>query len=395
LAGALHYERVLDAPAGPRWRSQGLTKMATETLISEPGIRTRAPHAPDRGGAAIGGAGFDWLMTACGAWLIGGLYLDGWAHIHRPALETFFTPWHAVLYSGYGAGAAALVLTFLRNRRRGAPRAHALPPGYRSSLVGAFIFFFGGVADMLWHVTFGIEKGIEGLISPSHIALALGGGLMVTGPLRAGLARPAGAAQGWLAQIPMVVSLTTFLSLLTFFTEYVSPHGTTWIAEPPRGSGEVFLTAGMAGFLIQPVILMGLVLFVLRRRPLPLGSLTIILSINGALMTLIHDTFLRTGPYPLIGAAVLAGLVSDVLLRWLQPSADRPRAFRTFAFAVPAIQYLLYVVTVMRWAHVVWSVHVWTGAVVLSGVVGWLLSYLVLPPDRVTAPRPTDIGSIG
>ena len=370
--------------------------MATETLISEPGIRTRATHPADPGGGATGGPGFDWLMAACGALLIGGLYLDGWAHIHTPALETFFTPWHAILYSGYGAGAAALVLTFVRNRRRGAPRARALPPGYRPSLAGAFIFFFGGVADMLWHVTFGIEKGIEGLISPSHLVLALGGGLMVTGPLRAGLARPGGATQRWLDQIPMVVSLTTFLSLLTFFTEYVSPHGTTWIAETPRSGREVFLTAGMAGFLIQPAILMGLMLFVLRRRPLPLGSFTIVLSINGALMALIHDKFLRTGPYPLIGAAVLAGLVSDALLWWLRPSPERPRAFRAFAFAVPAIQYLLYILAVMRWAEVVWSVHLWTGAVVLSGVVGWLLSYLVLPPDRVTAARPTDdVGSIG
>ena len=367
---------------------------ATQTVMAEPRAKTSGPEASVRGPAVTGGAGFDWLMAGLGAWLIGGLYLDGWAHIHTPALETFFTQWHAVLYSGYLAGAMALVVTFIRNRRRGAPRARALPSGYRPSLAGAFIFFFGGVADMLWHVTFGIEKGLEGLISPSHLALALGGGLMVTGPLRAGLARPGDATQRWLAQIPMVLSLTTFLSLLTFFTEYVSPHGTTWIAETPRAGREVFLTAGMAGFLIQPAILMGLVLFVLRRRPLPLGSLTIVLSVNGALMALIHDKFLRTGPYPLLGAAVLAGFVSDVLLWRLRPSPDRPRAFRTVAFAVPAIQYLLYVVAVMRWAHVVWSVHLWTGAVVIAGGVGWLLSYLVLPSGRVATPTSTGVGSI-
>jgi hypothetical protein len=357
--------------------------MTTQVIVADPGPRTIRPEAPARGPAAVGGPGFDWLMAGFGAWLIGGLYLDGWAHIHMPSLETFFTPWHAVLYSGYLGGALALVVTFIRNRRRGAPRAHALPPGYRPSLVGAFVFFFGGVADMLWHVTFGIEKGIEGLISPSHLALALGGGLMVTGPLRAGLGRPGGATERWLPQIPMILSLTTFLSLLTFFTEYVSPLGTTWIAETPRAGREVFLTAGMAGFLFQPAVLMGLVLLVLRRRPLPLGSLTIVLSVNGALMAIIHDKFLRTGPYPLIGAAVLAGLVGDALLWGLRPSPDRPRAFRTVAFGVPAIQYLLYVLAVMLWAQVVWSVHLWTGAVVISGMVGWLLSYLILPPDRI------------
>jgi len=368
--------------------------MATQTLIAKPRPTITPPAPRSRGPAVTGGAGFDWLMAGTGLWLIGGLYLDGWAHIHMPALETFFTPWHAVLYSGYLAGAVVLVVTFVRNWRRGVPRAHALPSGYRPSLVGAFIFFFGGVADMLWHVTFGIEKGIEGLISPSHLALALGGGLMVTGPLRAGLARPAGAAQRWLAQIPMVVSLTTFLSLLTFFTEYVSPHGTTFVAETSRPRGEIYVTAGMAGFLIQPAVLMGLLLFVLRRRPLPLGSLTLVLSVNGAAMALMHDKFLRTGPYPLIGAAVLAGLAGDALLWWLKPSVDRPRAFRAVAFAVPAIQYLLYFLAVMLWATVTWSIHLWTGAVVTAGGVGWLVSYLILPPDGAVTPMSIAAGSI-
>jgi hypothetical protein len=367
--------------------------MATQTAVDGPRPKIMVAGAPSRG-AAVGGAGFDWLMAGLGAWFIGGLYLDGWAHIHVPALETFFTPWHAVLYSGYLAGAAALVVTFVRNRRRGAPRARALPPGYRLSLAGAFIFFFGGVADMVWHVTFGIEKGIEGLISPSHLVLALGGGLMVTGPLRAGLHRGAGTQQRWIAQMPMVVSLTTFLSLLTFFTEYVSPHGTTWVAETPRSGSAVYLTAGMAGFLVQPTVLMGLVLLVLRTRPLPLGSLTVVLTANSALMAIIHDKFLRTGTYPLIGAAVLAGLICDVLLWRLRPSPDRPRAFRAVAFAVPAVYYLLYMLAVMLWARVVWSVHLWTGAVVTAGAVGWLLSYLALPPDQGPVARPRDAGSL-
>ena len=140
--------------------------MASRTVVAESGPRTRNPAATGPAATAVGGPGFDWLMAVLGAWLIGGLYLDGWAHIHVPALETFFTPWHAVLYSGYGAGAAALVATFVRNRRRGAPRARALPPGYRASLVGAFVFFFGGVADMLWHVVFGIEEGRGGPHQP-------------------------------------------------------------------------------------------------------------------------------------------------------------------------------------------------------------------------------------
>jgi hypothetical protein len=368
--------------------------MASSSVAISPESRTGIPESPDRAAQARGGVGFDWLMAALGAWLLGGLYLDGWAHIHVPALESFFTPWHAVLYSGYLAGAAALVVTFYRNRRRGAPRSRALPAGYRLSLVGAFIFLFAGVADMLWHVVFGIEDGVEGLISPSHLALALGGGLMVTGPLRAGLHGPAArATQRWIAEMPLVVSLTLFVSLVTFFTEYASPYGTTWVAKTPGGMLFLYQSVGLAGFLVQPVVLMGPVLYVLRSRPLPLGSLTFVLSVNVALMAVIHDKFLDTGPLPLIGAAVLAGLVGDALLRWLRPAPDRILAFRAVAFAVPAVQYLLYFIAIMLWAQVSWSVHMWTGAIVIAGGVGWLVSYLVVAPRWSATPHLTHPGS--
>ena len=57
-----------------------------------------------------------WACGSIGCWCclrsgrLGGATLDGWAHTHVPErLETFFTPWHAVLYSGFLASAAALV----------------------------------------------------------------------------------------------------------------------------------------------------------------------------------------------------------------------------------------------------------------------------------------------
>ena len=104
--------------------------MANGTLLVERSPETGIADARPRPLTRADGAAFDWLMAACGTWLIGGLYLDGWAHIHIPALESFFTPWHAVLYSGYIAGAVALAVTLRRNRRRGASRWDALPAGY-------------------------------------------------------------------------------------------------------------------------------------------------------------------------------------------------------------------------------------------------------------------------
>jgi hypothetical protein len=364
--------------------------MAHRAVALEPGPSPDPPTPAGSGGGTGGGVGFDWLMVALGAWLIGGLYLDGWAHIHVPALETFFTPWHAVLYSGYLAGAAALAATFGRNVRRGAPWSRALPAGHGLSFGGVFIFLLGGLVDMLWHVAFGIEDGVEGLISPSHLVLALGGGLMVTGPLRAGLHDGARGRRTWISRMPLVASLTLLFSLITFFTEYASPYGTTWAALAPdpgrRGMAFLYQSVGMAGFLVQPAVLVALVLSVLRRVRLPLGSLTLLLTVNVALMATIHDTYVAPGPVPLVGAALLAGVAGDALVWWLRPAPDRVPALRAVAFAIPAVQYCLYFAALMVWARVTWSVHLWTGAIVIAGAVGWLVSYLVVPPAPLAKP---------
>ncbi len=57
-------------------------------------------------------------MVLVTIWGIGGLFLDGWAHSNVPQLETFFTPWHAVLYSGYLAVAATLVIKTISNLKK-------------------------------------------------------------------------------------------------------------------------------------------------------------------------------------------------------------------------------------------------------------------------------------
>ena len=62
-----------------------------------------APEAAPRSvraGRVAGSLKYDWLMAVLIFWLIGGVHVDGWAHSHIPGLETFFTPWHAIFYTG-------------------------------------------------------------------------------------------------------------------------------------------------------------------------------------------------------------------------------------------------------------------------------------------------------
>ncbi len=63
----------------------------------------------------------DWIFMLSSCWLIGGLYLDGWAHLHFPELETFFTPWHGVLYSGFLVNAIGLLTALIGLHVQGRP----------------------------------------------------------------------------------------------------------------------------------------------------------------------------------------------------------------------------------------------------------------------------------
>jgi hypothetical protein len=84
-----------------------------------------------------------------------------------------------------------------------------------------------------------------------------------------------------------------------------------------------------------------------------------------------------------IGVALGAGLVGEVLLRVLRPSAARPVALRAVAALVPAVFWALYFVAVASVrGPLAWSFTFVSGAIVLCGVVGLLLSYIAIPPAQ-------------
>src|SRR5258705_13405071 len=82
----------------------------------------------------------DLIVSLATLWLAGGLFLDGWAHSHVPELETFFTPWHGVLYSGYAVLALTLVPAQLWRRRPGGPGRHPVPARPGLGLPGGIPF---------------------------------------------------------------------------------------------------------------------------------------------------------------------------------------------------------------------------------------------------------------
>src|SRR5438874_7556355 len=195
-----------------------------KSMASTPMINEQPGHIEVQKMHFIAGIRFDRVMTIFICWFLGGLFLDGWAHNHGLVDRTFFTPWHAVLYSGYFACSVVLVATVCINHLRGYRWREAIPAGYELSLLGVPLFLVAGVGDLVWHTLFGFEVGIEPLLSPTHLLLAFSAILIISGPLRAAMRRDTPVeSQNWATLLPAILSMTAVLSVFTFFTSFVNP----------------------------------------------------------------------------------------------------------------------------------------------------------------------------
>jgi len=193
------------------------------------------PAAPTSKLPALGGWRFDWIATVLFALLLGGVYLDGWAHNHGKVDTSFFTPWHAVLYCGLTLVGMFLVVNLLLNHRKGYPWLEALPPGYSVSLYGGIVFGVAGVLDLIWHLLLGIEVSVQALLSPTHLMLGLGAVLIVTGALRSAWLRlPEHKNYGWAQLMPAVICIALVGSLFAFFTQYAHPQVSPYSSSDAR-----------------------------------------------------------------------------------------------------------------------------------------------------------------
>jgi hypothetical protein len=342
------------------------------------------------------------LLTA---WLIGGLFLDGWAHNTRPQLETFFTPWHAVFYSGFAAIAAWICWSIWRRR--------GVPAGYGPALVGVTIFLVSGVGDMLWHLAFGIERDIAALLSPTHLGLFTGAFLIVTAPLRSQWADPAtgrGHRPGLVRLLPAVGSVALAGSLCAFIFMYLHPLYDNDVSLGRQAFLQMDFTtaqygyvsrenivAGIPGFMISTVFLFAPLLFLLRRWQVPAGAAVVVLGLQSLLMqalTGFQDVGLAE--LGLIGAVAVA-----VLLRLLDPSPSTIGRVRLFCAVGPALFWGIYFAGIGLNDHGLgWSGEVWGGTLVWSGLTMLALTLLMWPPATIADPsspvrRPTDVDPTG
>ena len=328
-----------------------------------------------------------WVGTIFSTWVVIGLFLDGWAH-NAGKPEDFFTPYHAVLYSGLVVGAIFYARERQRRRREGL-ESDSDP----LMLAGFGLFALAGVGDGIWHTIFGVEEDLAALLSPTHLALMGGGLLLVSGPIRRARALPATLreelAGRWRTFLPVLAAAVLTVSVVAFFLQFTSAFH---IGHPEWFSGTSVGHAhdanlGVASVLLTNGLLLGGLAWLLAAWPKPpFGAVTVYLGVTAVLLSglLAFDyVLLVTGP-------LLAGVAADAALA-------RGAGRRQVLTVVPLLLWSLwFAVFHVRWG-IGWEVELWTGAIVFAVLTGVGLDLLVnsretaevvVPPTMATDPDP-------
>lgn len=317
-----------------------------------------------------------WVVTIACLWFFSGLFLDGWAHNHRPELESFFTPWHAVYYSGYFVTTFSLLLiVWGGKRKRGGSFMANIPEGFGAALLGSALFIVGGIGDLLWHEIFGVEVDIGALLSPTHLVLAVSMALMVSTGLRTWFrTTPPIGVPKLLSQLPMLMSSVFTVSLVWFMTQF--SHFITSRASglrPEEIVADMSQNIAITGYLLHIIVIFACILFIARRARIAAGGFTFLFAGPILAMALMHDGL------ELVPAGIVAGLVADILSRKLHPFELHRKEVRAFGFIIPATFFTAYFLTLSVTDGIWWSVHEWTGSIVMAGLAGLLTTFLVLP----------------
>lgn len=332
--------------------------------------------------SSAGSLRYDWIVTLALAFFVAGGYLDSWAHTHLGDLETFFTPWHAVLYFGSALVAAIHGVAVWRNVSKGKRFIEAIPKGYRLSVIGVGLFFVGGVLDMFWHELVGIEVNMQGMVSPPHLMLVVASAMVYSGPLMAMWQRPTPKQITWVEYGPALLSALYTLALILLVMQYNSVIANPNLITQPYGAEFMNLPDFMAlnGVLMPTVLMMGFILMLMKRwKTLPFGSMMLIIMGITMLLGLVRFRYV-VGFEMMMVCAFLSGLLADLLLVKLNPAKNLGWQMVAFAAGVPFVYYLLYFVAVTIPNGLTWTIHVWLGAAVLAGIAGTMTSWLVFQP---------------
>lgn len=325
-------------------------------------------------------SGSENLLTLLGGiWLIAGLFVDGYAHseIIDTETEDFFTPWHAIFYSGFVFVTAVIAWVWLR-RAAPSPPLTWLPPGYGWAVIGVVVFAVGGLGDGIWHTLLGVETGIDALLSPTHLLLFVGMALILTTPLRAFWADHRRRAS-WGDAGGAVASTAIATALTAFFFVYAFGIGETWTHEVPfdpvTEANENVVVLGLSGAFLSTLLLTVPILALLRRSDLPPGAAAAIW-----VTPVVATTFAFDGEWVAIPAAAAGAIALEVAFARFRRPLGRRWAAVTALGTGTVVLWSAWMALTHRAEGVVWMPELWSGQIVMCGVVSVALALLAFPP---------------
>ena len=110
------------------------------------------------------------IVSTLGSFMqISGASWDITSHLlNQP--DSFFTPSHAMLYTGIGLIAISAGVGSYLLKRKKIKQYNSISRSFKLLIIGSFLSLIAGPLDYLWHQSF----GLDGLLSPTHMTLATG-----------------------------------------------------------------------------------------------------------------------------------------------------------------------------------------------------------------------------
>lgn len=365
-------------------------------------ILAGALHKKLNGLPKIGEKFYDPIVLVLGLWCLAGLLIDAFAHIAGSVDDTFFTPWHAVWYSGSAAYGAYIIYAIMPD---GGMRQLVSQPfktlkgidsHHKPGVYGIVVFAVSGFGDLIWHETLGVEENTDILLSPTHIGLFVGLIMSVTAPVWSAWAKASSGRNGLRSQALIVFGLgaawTVSLLMIRYANLWIAPLQNYCYSPGNAFCGHQYyneaLETGLQSLFLQAALTsVVLALFLKRWRP-ERGAMFLLFMFHavgvwvysefdarllwmGVTLALLAEigtlAYKKAGPHVYISLAA----ASQVVVLLLFSLADAARLTNT--------RYWVEGVNI----HVVpfgWSVHSTFGAIVVCALIGWITGVVAMSP---------------
>ena len=271
------------------------------------------------------------LMIFAMLWMFIGAWVDASAHRYIiDELESFFTPWHGILYSGFGV--VVLSALYVKNKMRDF--------NFDVGILGACIFAVGGGSDAIWHSLLGIEVGIEPLITPSHLMLFLGAFLMLDHVFAS---RP----NKEILDTASLFALASSYALIVYITQFVNPFFEPYMFF--QNNEFIYQAFSASSVFFQAILSSVVFVYAIRFNVLP-RNMALIYLISFMYQSLI---FLLGDPQLLFGTLIAGGFISLLIYQisswYYRTNHDRKIQISTALvgaiYGLTVVLYILFIAT--------------------------------------------------